>query len=412
MASTPTQRPSGDWQTRWWHATELTAAGKRKAYAIQLPTHAACVQAKAVVEAAGHAITRDECAARMIERTNGNGARPAVERTPAAPTFRQVADELLAVLESDADSTGNTRYKLANGIAQFAAWYARPITEISTNDAAVMVRSFRTRAKSNGKPYSELTADSWIKYASRVFNHAIAQGIVRTNPLSGLNVLGTTRRRKPRRTKTVRALDYGDYGILLDVAERHSPELFALIHLMSGAGLRIGEALAMEVRYVRGRRTSADVEVAQQWTRDATPGAQWKLTPPKWESYGTMPVSAEVYDAVRPFVVNKAPGDLLFPGLKYDDFTKRWSELVALCHAAGFGMADPTAHDLRHTYGAYLIDQGRDLLQVSRLMRHQGIQVTADIYGDRLSRGDDQVRAATTNATAYARSMAAENRAA
>ena len=36
-------------------------------------------------------------------------------------------------------------------------------------------------------------------------------------------------------------------------------------------------------------------------------------------------------------------------------------------------------HDFRHTFGSLKIDQGEDLLYVSRQMGHSSIQVTADI---------------------------------
>ena len=41
-------------------------------------------------------------------------------------------------------------------------------------------------------------------------------------------------------------------------------------------------------------------------------------------------------------------------------------------------------HDLRHTFGSLKIDQGEDLLYVSRQMGHSSIQVTADIYAHQI----------------------------
>ena len=37
-------------------------------------------------------------------------------------------------------------------------------------------------------------------------------------------------------------------------------------------------------------------------------------------------------------------------------------------------------HDLRHTFGSWLLDQGEDLIYVSRQMGHSGPDVTAKIY--------------------------------
>ena len=37
-------------------------------------------------------------------------------------------------------------------------------------------------------------------------------------------------------------------------------------------------------------------------------------------------------------------------------------------------------HDLRHTYGSLLLDQGEDLVYVSRQLGHSNVSITADIY--------------------------------
>lgn len=38
-------------------------------------------------------------------------------------------------------------------------------------------------------------------------------------------------------------------------------------------------------------------------------------------------------------------------------------------------------HDLRHSYGSYLINKGVDIYLVKELMRHDDIKQTANTYG-------------------------------
>ena len=57
-------------------------------------------------------------------------------------------------------------------------------------------------------------------------------------------------------------------------------------------------------------------------------------------------------------------------------------------------------HDLRHTFGSLKIDQGEDLLYVSREMGHSSIQVTADIYAHQI-RAKRPEAAAKTDAAIF-----------
>jgi integrase len=57
-------------------------------------------------------------------------------------------------------------------------------------------------------------------------------------------------------------------------------------------------------------------------------------------------------------------------------------------------------HDLRHTFGSLKIDQGEDLLYVSRQMGHSSIQVTADIYAHQI-RAKRPEAAAKTDAAIF-----------
>jgi integrase len=48
------------------------------------------------------------------------------------------------------------------------------------------------------------------------------------------------------------------------------------------------------------------------------------------------------------------------------------------------GLRHVKIHSLRHTYASLLVDQGENLLYVSRQLGHASIQMTADVYGHRL----------------------------
>jgi integrase len=44
------------------------------------------------------------------------------------------------------------------------------------------------------------------------------------------------------------------------------------------------------------------------------------------------------------------------------------------------GLSDVHPHDLRRTFGSWLVQAGVDIRRVSELMRHADIRVTAQVY--------------------------------
>ena len=51
------------------------------------------------------------------------------------------------------------------------------------------------------------------------------------------------------------------------------------------------------------------------------------------------------------------------------------------CEKAGLTDPRPRIHDLRHSHASWLIENGMNMLAVSRSLGHHTITVTADIYG-------------------------------
>ena len=81
--------------------------------------------------------------------------------------------------------------------------------------------------------------------------------------------------------------------------------------------------------------------------------------------------------------------DLVFPSqagtpLKPDNIAVRYMQ-PALTKA---GLKHFTLHDLRHTYGSLLIQDGASLTYVRDQMGHYSIQVTADTYGHLVAGAD------------------------
>ena len=65
-------------------------------------------------------------------------------------------------------------------------------------------------------------------------------------------------------------------------------------------------------------------------------------------------------------------------------------------------------HDLRHTYGAFKIEQGENVYYIQRQMGHSSIQVTVDIYGHLLETRKPDAAAKTDALLFKAKSKSAD----
>ncbi|MGB9106780.1 MAG: tyrosine-type recombinase/integrase, partial [Terriglobales bacterium] len=71
--------------------------------------------------------------------------------------------------------------------------------------------------------------------------------------------------------------------------------------------------------------------------------------------------------------------DFVFPGKRSWVYTEPPHHMAAALQAAG--LRHFRFHDLRHTFGSLLIQDGASLAYVKDQMGHASIQVTADVYG-------------------------------
>jgi integrase len=195
----------------------------------------------------------------------------------------------------------------------------------------------------------------------------------------------------------------------------------ALWHLLLDAGLRPGEAFALQWRHVdfeqrlvkvRGTLTRIGV------TKKNAGGKGWKIMPPKTKaSIGEVPISATTIAELRRWKAQQAEERLKL-GPEWQDhgfvFTtefgsplgnnlgRAWTRILAAADAGkgdlGTWGPDPVKpksgptpertftprfvpYVLRHTCATLLLLDDMDLLSVSRRLRHKNITITARFYG-------------------------------
>lgn len=204
------------------------------------------------------------------------------------------------------------------------------------------------------------------------------------------------------------------------LTEAKKDRLSALWHVLLDAGLRPGEAFALQWRHVDLERGM--VNVCRSLTRIRGPerkrrGQGWIITKPKTESsIGDVPLSLLTVHELRRWKVQQNKERLQL-GAEWQDhgfvFTtplgtplgnnmgRAWTRLLKTADLGGdlgtWGpvpekpQSGPTSersftphfsmYVLRHTCATLLLLDSVDLLQVSRRLRHKNIAITARFYG-------------------------------
>ena len=231
---------------------------------------------------------------------------------------------------------------------------------------------------------SASTRRNLFNVISKIFQSAQLAGLVSSSPTRD----GATRPRQDRRES--RFLTHSEVQLILEemATSRHRGP----IELISKTGLRRGEALAL---------SWDDVDLAQRKIRIRfTLNSEGERTPPKSaRSVRTLDISDSVYLLLKREKelqgLNKMRLGELWVGNDWDlVFTtdngrmvnprnllkslKRASVRIGLEEHPLGGV---TVHTLRHYVATHLLNNGVEITTVSRILGHESIQTTVDLYG-------------------------------
>ena len=170
----------------------------------------------------------------------------------------------------------------------------------------------------------------------------------------------------------------------------------ATVWLMHGCGLRIGEALAVNLRC--RINTGKTLRVQEQ----VDPGAQ--LRPLKFRKPGQfrdIPLPQYVSEAIDKHVAEHGTTSdgYLFQGRKYKLVIRRsyQEDFQRAAEKAGFP-PEFIPHSLRHYFASAALAKGIPITEVSRWLGHKSIEVTHQIYGHLVPSSWDRARTALDDA--------------
>lgn len=305
-----------------------------------------------------------------VEKVFTPPAQPPEVRAPV--TFAQAADRWLAVDGPGLKAGTLDTYGDALRKHLLPAFGPSQVGALTVADVETWWADLRRR----GYSHAHLTTIRAV--LAGILRRAVVSGLILRNPVDAIaGGLG----REDREVRQVEWLTEPELRRLLTEAERRELRAYPILLTLASAGLRIGEALGLQVGDVNLARGKLYVRRAVRKGRVGSP----KSGKPRTVDLplATVTVLQAWVDVVRAeaAVLGREPL-WLFPsatGLPQDDGVVRQALLRAL-KAAGIRRR-VRVHDLRHTYASLALQRGVPLLTVSRQLGHASIQITGDVYG-------------------------------
>lgn len=262
--------------------------------------------------------------------------------------------QLTGVGQKSLDDYG--RY-LRNDIAPFFG--ELPLTELRGEDIAAWVKHLEARGN---KPK---TIKNKHGFLSSALGRAVPEHLD-ANPAAG--------RRLPRATgddDEMRMLTRAEFDRLLEATTDYWKPL---VEFLVASGARWGEVSALKPSDVD--RATNEVRIRRAWTYSS---AGYQIGPTKTKrSRREITLSPRILDMLdysgEWLFTNRTGGPVRYPGFRH----RVWDKAVARAQLD----PPPTPHDLRHTCASWMLNGGIPPSVVSRILGHETIAVTVDIYGD------------------------------
>jgi integrase/recombinase XerD len=293
----------------------------------------------------------------------------------AAPPLDRAIGEFLAFLRVERGLAPATLRAYGSDLRDFSAargtaaeWWRGP-------DAATRYLAARTRRNRPTDP--GLAPTSLRRRAASIrsfYRFAFGEGLIPIDVAAHLDL--------PRMPRLLpETLNLVEVGRLLDAADRAGPRDRALLELLYAAGLRISEAIRLDLE---------DVSLDGAFVRVIGKGDRERQVP--IGEVAIEAIAAWLADG-RSVIVERhhvAPvrGGPLFVGDRGGRLARQqaWGAVKRAAAAAGLG-SRVSPHTLRHSFATHLLEGGADLRIVQELLGHASISTTqlyTHVTGERI----------------------------
>jgi integrase/recombinase XerD len=298
--------------------------------------------------------------------------------SPAAPATSSQLESLtldfLAYLELERGLSRNTLQAYHSDLAQFGEFLAAsdlsPL-EVSHGDLA----GFLSGLASGGggrRPVASATLQRKVACLRSFYRYLRREGAIEHDPTADL--------RGPAKTKRLpKVLSREEISMLLSEPKGTEPLALrdrALLEVMYACGLRVSEAIALQV---------TDIDLQEGMLRARGKGSKERIVPVGRQAVAAMDSYCR---RGRPVLVGMAPESHLLLNHRGGALTRQGLYKIIQGYARRAGLSERMSpHTLRHTFATHLLSGGCDLRSLQEMLGHADLattQIYTHLSADRL----------------------------
>lgn len=292
----------------------------------------------------------------------------APSRSPASSTTltgEAARSAYLAWLEQERHAAANTVEAYAHALAGFLGFLTRHLGAEPNIQALAALRAADIRG------WLASLANAKLAAASRAQHLSALRGFFRYLSrrhgvdITAVRLVATARTRPalPRALTVDQALDVAEHVSDMTDDPAIQARDIAFFSLLYGSGLRIAEALALNVRDAIALRSNPSLTVIGK-------GSKTRVVP-------VLPAVRQAIDAWLALHPDAQPGAALFLGARGKRLDPAVAQKVLRTYRRLAGLPEhATPHALRHSFATHLLASGSDLRSIQDLLGHASLSTT------------------------------------
>jgi len=247
-----------------------------------------------------------------------------------------------------------------------------PLNEITHARMKAFIMNMLKKQTRRHKTFGKHSIRLMVATARALFNDAIRDGIVVSNPTSGLSKFY----RKARvEREEIQPFTLEEMHRVECAAAQESLQTYAVVMTMSRTGARIGEVFGLQWKDINFQRNVISISRNLPTSGNGDPSEPKTRT-----SIRSIPLNSELRSGLLVLKKHHHRGLWVFSDSKgnpldYSVFLNKWH---AIQKAANVEVRNP--HQTRHFFATELLSRGENLIEVSRMLGHASIAITVDVY--------------------------------